>query len=763
MHPWAACAIAALVAAGACLPGAGPPLNPYVDDAGKPPPVSLGDDGPTLMDVDLGGAFAVSGLQPAHGPWSGGTRTNISGRGFSSSVEVWIGPTKLDSSSVFASDPTNITVITPPGAPGPADVRVHDVPTGNDATLPAGFFYESFGVTPGTGATTGGTLIALSGKGTHWTSGSTVAVGGKSCPVVTFKDATDLSCTTPANDAGSYDVVVTNSDGTNDRASDAFVYSDSPDGYRGGLAGGALNGTLTVLAYDSWTGSPVSGVAIAGTNIATAVTGTLDGKTGMVRLMDPSLTGKVTVTVAGHCHQPWTYVDVPVDTVTVYLNPTLSAACSGNPPSGGNYYPQDQGEIDGELVWPGGIEFQRAAWSSVPMPASPSQHQVAYVFTATAWPLDTFNLPDEKTATTPQSGGQLGYSYTMTTSPGNQTLVAYAGIQDDSQSRWSSCVPTASYSCNDVCAQQGAFCEQTCNNDLVELYSDGSCQNLQQVYSEGNSSQLSDACGVTNPAGGAAGSSMRCCCDWPTFEPYVMGIARGVPLQPNAKTVGVDIQMTSLLDRSLSMAPQMPPQAARGPDRLVATVAIDLGAGAYAILPQGSQTRLLPISGTIDFVGVPALDGMLAGSRYELTAQAVTGTSQQDPTSVVDYIETTDANDPVSVGGFLAIPSLVQPGITPWSGTHVQMQASGPIDLALLQVSSGDRLVTWTIVSPGNLTFDLPDFSQVSGVDTLVHGPLSTTFDVASLAGFDYGTLRTGQLSSSAWNAYAEDTANGSY
>jgi hypothetical protein len=196
---------------------------------------------------------------------------------------------------------------------------------------------------------------------------------------------------------------------------------------------------------------------------------------------------------------------------------------------------------------------------------------------------------------------------------------------------------------------------------------------------------------------------------------------------------------------------------------LVSSVSIDLGAGAYAILPQGSQTRLLPISGSVSFVGVPALDGMLAGSRYDLTASAVTGTGQQNPMSVVAYIETTDANDPVSVGGFFAIPSLVQPGLTPWSGTHVQMQGTGPIDLALLEVSTGGGLVTWTIVSPANLSFDLPDISQISGVDSLLRGSISTTFGIARITGFDYGTMRTGQLSASAWNAYAEDTADGSY
>ncbi len=348
----------------------------------------------------------------------------------------------------------------------------------------------------------------------------------------------------------------------------------------------------------------------------------------------------------------------------------------------------------------------------------------------------------------------------MTTSPGNRTVYAYAGIQDDSNSRWSSCMPTT-YSCNDACGGSGS-CEQTCNGAVAELYSDSGCQNLQQVYSVSTPSQVSTACGSSNP-GGTSASHMRCCCDSPTFEPYVMGVARGVPVQPNAKTVGVDIQMTTLLDRSLSVAPQMPPQGGRGPDRMITTVAVDLGAGSYAILPQGSQMHLLPISGTVTFVGVPALDGMLAGSRYDLTAAAVTGSGEQDPTSAVAYIETTDANDPVSVGGFFAIPTLAQPGVTPWSGTHVQMQASGPIDLALFQIGTGAGLVTWTIVSPGNLSFDLPDISQVSGVDTLLHGPISTTFDIARIDGFDYGTLRTGQLSGSAWNAYAEDTANGSY
>lgn len=680
-------ALAGIVAVAACLPGSGPALNPYTDDAGLPPPSRLGDDGGSLMDIDLGAGFAVVGLQPSHGPWTGGTRVIISGRGFSSNVRVTIGGSVLPSSDVFASDPTSIAANTPPGTPGPADVTVEDLDSAQQATLPAGFTYDAFVVTPGTGATTGGTRVALQGKSTHWTAGSQVAVAGKPCGNVTFEDATDLTCLTPANDPGSVDVTVTNPDGTVDRASDAFVYNDSPDGYRGGLYGSALSGTLTVLAFDAWTGIPLEGgVAIAGSSLATAITGTFDSS-GTAQLTGTSLNGKVTVTVAAHCHQPQTYVDVPVDTVTVYLDPTLSPACAqGEPPSTGNYFPSDNGEIDGELVWSGGIEFQRAAWGNVPTPANSNQHQVAYVFTPTGNPTGSFYLPSESSATTPQSDGQLGYQYSYGgVSPGNATLYAVAGIQDDSM----------------------------------------------------------------NP---------------PTFEAFVMGMASGIPVQPGTKTTGVDIPMTTLLNRTMTTVPQPPSPGPQGPDRLLSSVSIALAPGGFAVLPQGSRTTLLPVFGDVSFVGVPAIDNTLAGSTYELSAAAVTGTQQGDPVSVVAAIQTTDADDPVTIGGFFAVPTLVNPGASAWSGTQVQLQASGPVDLAVLTISSGGGLVEWQIVTPGSdLSFGLPDLSQVPGVDSLVHGPISTTFDIARITGFDYGTLVTGQLSSSSWNAYAENVANGSY
>jgi hypothetical protein len=675
-----------LVAWAACLPRSGPPLNFYSDDAGSPPGTIIGDDASPLLDVDLGPPFAVTGLQPSHGPWTGGTRTTIAGRGFASQIQVWIGSTQLDPSNVFASDPTRIAIVTPPGSPGPADVRVRNTGTAHETVLPAGFTYDAFSVTPSGGSTTGGTRIALHGLGTHWTAKSTVSLGGKACNSVSFQDASDLSCLTPPQGPGSQSVTVTNSDGSVDQALDAFLYSDSPDGYRGGLYGGALSGTLSVLAFDSWTGTPLAGAkAIAGSTLAGAVIGTVDAS-GVVQLTDPSLSGRVTVTVAAKCHQPITYVDVPVDSVTAYLDPELDPSCTGDPPSGGNFTPVTLGEVDGELVWPGGIEFERGPWGNVPKPSGPNERQAAYVFTATGSPYDGFWLPDPSTATTPDSGGRLGYTYTLgAVRPGNQTLYALAGLEDRSASP-------------------------------------------------------------------------------PVFEPYAMGIVQGVPVLPGAKTVGVDVLMVSTFDRALVTVPQPPAPTPRGPDRLQTILSLDVGEGAFAPLPQGATTRLLPVSGNIPLVGVPSLDGTLSSAFYDLSAVAATGPSFSVPTSVVTGIETTDANDPITIGGFLPVPALAQPGTGTWSGTHVDLRASGPVDLAYVLISSGNGLVTWQIVAPGSdLSFDLPDLGQLTGVGNLVHGPISTTFSIARLAKFDYGTLRSGQLTAGAWSAYAQDASSGFY
>ena len=175
----------------------------------------------------------------------------------------------------------------------------------------------------------------------------------------------------------------------------------------------------------------------------------------------------------------------------------------------------------------------------------------------------------------------------------------------------------------------------------------------------------------------------------------------------------------------------------------------------------------LPAPATLPFVGVPSLDYAMAGEQYVLGGVAATGPEQKLPASVVARVRTTNANTPVSLGGFLGVPVLSQPGSGIWSGKHVEFSgATGPADLSVTQVASGAGLVTWTIVAPGGKTsFDVPDLAAVASPDPLglVPGAISTTVYVARIEEFEYGRLRYGQLSTGPWSAYAFDSLGGVY
>jgi hypothetical protein len=679
--------LAATVAIAACLPGSGPPLNPYVDDAGSPPPTGLGPlDAGARSDVDLGDPFAIIGLTPSHGPFSGGARTTLAGRGFPSKLRVWIGGTEVRSADIVASDPTRAAIVAPPGNPGPADVKIRDDNTAQERVLLAGYFYDSFVVEPQSGATSGGTRIALTGSGTHWGAATTIAIDGKPCGTVQVSDATHAQCTTPPDTPGSKDIVVTDDAGNVAQARDAYTYGDSNDGYRGGLSGGALNGQLKVLIFDAWAGVAIPGAhAIAGAPLGSAVVGAADAS-GVVALSDSRLKSAVTVTVVAKCHQPMSFVNVPVDTVTAYLTPTLDPACAdGDPPSSGAYGGVDQGQISGELLWSGAAEGHRAGWNNVPMPVRTTERRAAYVYLADWSPLDGFWLPNADQAVTPSSAGVNGYAYVLGASPGNVTVYALAGIEDRSFSP-------------------------------------------------------------------------------PHFTAYAMGAVRGVGVQPSTKITNVDIPMTTLLDHQVTLAPSPPPWSATGPDRLYGQLAVTLGQNAFAILPTGTTTWPLPVTGNVAFPGVPALDGSLTGELYTITAAAVTGPNLQNPSSVVSRIQTNNANDPIAVNGFLAVPSLIQPSTGAWSGTHVEVGMNGGFDLLKLEIMSGGGLVEWDIVAPGGVTsFDLPDLSLLPGNVGMWRGTIYTTVYVARINAFDYGKLRWGNLGSSTWNAYAINAKTGSY
>ena len=196
-------ALACVVAAAGLPPGSRAPRSiPTRRRRGPPLRRSLRRRRRPDGRLDLGPAFAVTGLQPSHGPWTGGTRDDHHG------PRLLLERPVLDRRDPLALE-RRLRQRSHAGRRHHAPRHARAPPTSpsrtsapaQQATLPAGFIYDAFSVTPGTGATTGGTRIALEGKRHHVDGRVRRSPSAASpCTDVTFTDATDLRASRPPTD-----------------------------------------------------------------------------------------------------------------------------------------------------------------------------------------------------------------------------------------------------------------------------------------------------------------------------------------------------------------------------------------------------------------------------------------------------------------------------------------------------------------------------------------------------------------------------------
>ncbi|MBI5532712.1 MAG: IPT/TIG domain-containing protein [Deltaproteobacteria bacterium] len=690
MHRPILVALGAAALFGACIAvpeGQGIPHKLTDDDSGAAGFVNVDASG-TGIDVrnelSMTDPHMVIGVEPPHGPFSGQQHAIVRGNGFAPSARVWFGPNEVESGKVVRIDANRLQVSVPAGTPGPVEVREQN---GDDAStmraLVDGYTYDAFYAEPSTGPTSGGTLVTLRGSGTQWGDGTSVKIGGVACSDLKIKSPTELRCATPPHPAGSVQVSVSTPGSSPIVVDDGFVFADSDNGFKGGLSGLPLAGSLRVGVYNNYTGLPVvTATVVAGDSLGTALTKKTDTK-GMAVFNDDALIGKRSVTVAKHCYQPITFVDVPVDTVTVYLNPVMSPDCGGDggdvPPVGGKG--TTPATIKGQLVWNGGNEFKRAPWTNVPIPKGPNEKQAAYLFQPNGDPTARFYLPDASTAVHPDADGTIGYTFSYSVYPGNITLYAVAGLEDRS------------------------------------------------VYP-------------------------------PMFTAYAFGLVRGISTVPAQTTGDVYILMDKVLDQAMTLAISPPAPGPKGPDRVVAGVAIQLGGDGYAILPNASHSVPISTSIPLSIVGLPGLDGTLDGTHFVSTASAVTGSNNGPPLSIVGKFITNDASLQVPIDGFVQVPVLKTPAPgSKFDGTHLEFEtASGAtsIDVAVFELAAAGGLIEWTVAAPaGKTSVELPDLGSL-GIG-LTSGPLDISVYCGHIDPFDYGNLLYRHLSSRGWNAYSYD------
>jgi hypothetical protein len=288
----------------------------------------------------------------------------------------------------------------------------------------------------------------------------------------------------------------------------------------------------------------------------------------------------------------------------------------GELPAGGGT-PGLGSSVSGEVVWEPDGELKRRGWSNVPAPANEQEKEVAYVFRLSDRADEALRIPSGGSAITPEATGTLGYKFYHTTSPGNFTMYALAGLEDRSQQP-------------------------------------------------------------------------------PTFTAYAMGLLRGVAVKPGKTSEEVFIEIDVPLDHALTLTLDPPASGVRGPDRVRASVAVQVQDQGFALLPNGVSEQRLPGAKDFSFVGVPPLVGTLAGARYVLGARAVTGASGSVPLSVIGSFSTTSTAEPLNLGGFVPLPVLVAPvKNTRWdmaSLTLEQSPAGQSVELTVVHVYAGGGL-----------------------------------------------------------------------
>jgi IPT/TIG domain len=681
-------AVVAAASLGACLASAPTGLHRETNGSGgNGGGIQLVDAGPPDPIPDAGDdPHAVIGADPSHGPFSGGQRVLVRGRGFGAKLHVWFGDVEVDPAEVLPVDPSRVQVTAPAAHAGTVDVAVQN---GEDAStkrsLAGGYTYDAIYAVPNSGPISGGTLLKIVGDATSFSSATTVAIDTKPCLDVTVQSKTELSCTAPAGTPGSKPVAVT----TGDDAIvvlDAFTYQDSDNGYKGGLSGAPLAGHMKVLVYDNYTGVPLPGAyAVLGAPIETAIVAQAD-MNGVALVNDPSLVQPVTLTVAANCHSPQSFALVPVDTATIYLDPILTPACatSGDPPPVGGKSGSD-GLVTGELIWPLDGEFHRTDWQNVPAPKA-HERKAAYVLTPAYDPTLPYYPPGDTYVVTEQSPGGRGYGFSFSTYPGTQSFYALAGIEN-----------------------------------VLTL----------------------------------------------KFTAYALGVVRGVAVHPEQTTDSVYISMDHTLDQVVTLDVNGPTPGPKGPDRLQVSVAVQLGSDGFLVVPASDQSPLLPFHGSLPFVGLPGLDGSLAGSSYVTSASGVTGPTASAPTSVIAQIVTSSASEHVPVDGFVGVPTITAPATgAGWDGMHLGATfASGgaPVDVTVFDVVVGNALAHWLVAVPGaGTSVLLPDISTLPNV-SIPHGPITTTVIGGQVDGFDYASLPYRDIRTYGMKAYALDYFSAHY
>jgi hypothetical protein len=243
-------------------------------------------------------APAVTGVSPATGTTAGGVVVGITGSGFTAATGVSFG--SVAASAFTVVNDGLVVAEAPAEAAGTVDITV-STPSGTSATGSADHFVYTAaaapavtGVTAGSGSTTGGDQVLLTGSG--FTGASAVAFGTTAAADFTVLSDTAILATSPELAAGTVDVTVTTPAGTSATSSSDHFTATAPaaptvtglSASGGGTAGGTV---ITITGTNFTAATEVSFGAVP------AAAFVVNSATQITVVSPPQAAGTVDVTV----------------------------------------------------------------------------------------------------------------------------------------------------------------------------------------------------------------------------------------------------------------------------------------------------------------------------------------------------------------------------------------------------------------------------------------------------------------------------------
>jgi hypothetical protein len=255
--------------------------------------------------------------------------------------------------------------------------------------------------------------------------------------------------------------------------------------------------------------------------------------------------------------------------------------------------------------------------------------------------------------------------------------------------------------------------------------------------------------------------------DTKEFEPFAMGVARGLLLGPGETlenvTIVVDIPLDAAVRVELVDAPPLGSPRWPGPNQYTVRAVVDLGGEGVVRLPN-SELVLPPGADAITMPGMPPLLRAVGDASYTVIAGAYTSGGSPQSVRVVRGVD--DIAVPLAVAGFLGVPRPEDPlpGQTA-SWMHLAWApegGGGAASMSYHRVVTNEFLASpeWRLYARGGQRdLRLPDLVSVGGVPPVpANRELVWSFYEITLAAGDFDDFTYRLININQWSAYATDT-----